>query len=304
MGQHVRIPSKQAAIKILHLLDVDEQQFQHEAETTERLKHPNIVPLLDFDVQQGTPFLVLDYAPGGSLRARHPKGSQVPLATVIGYLKEIVPALQHAHDQHILHRDIKPDNILIGQQGELLLSDFGICPVVTDGPDLAAQVLQALEERPTIWPPNSFVASQRKPVINTHWQPWSTSGSVAPFLLAKETGFSLAINISMNQCPHSEHLFPPCLPSVETVVMKALSKQPQDRFPSIQAFAEALEEASKRPPVGTRLLVYRGHGNAYTRGVGLLMVPTSPSGVQAGWCWYEMSIPVPNFGHAMSLLAY
>ena len=126
LGQHVRLPAKQAAIKILDLRDVDEQQFQQEAETTERLIHPNIVRLLDFDVQHGMPFLVLDYAPGGSVRTRHPKGSQVPLTTIIQYLKELVPALQHAHDQHILHRDIKPDNILIGRQGELLLSDFGI----------------------------------------------------------------------------------------------------------------------------------------------------------------------------------
>ena len=110
LGQHVRISSKQAAIKILHLFDVDVQQFQQEAETTEQLRHPNIVRLLDFDVQEGTPFLVLDYAPGGSLRARHPKGSQVLLTTVIRYLKELVPALQYAHDRDILHRDIKPDD--------------------------------------------------------------------------------------------------------------------------------------------------------------------------------------------------
>ena len=126
LGQHELVSSMQAAIKILELRDVNEQQFHHEAVTTARLVHPNIVSLLDFDVQEGTPFLVLDYAPGGSLRVRHPKGSQVPLATVIQYLKQIAPALQHAHDQHILHRDIKPDNILIGRQAELLLGDFGI----------------------------------------------------------------------------------------------------------------------------------------------------------------------------------
>src|SRR5947209_7502616 len=133
LGQHVRLASKQAAIKILHLLDVDASKFQEEAETTEKLMHPHIVRLLDFDLEQGTPYLVLDYAPGGSLRTRHPKGSIVPLATVGEYLKELAPALQYAHDQHILHRDIKPDNILVGRGGELLLSDFGVAVLKQTG---------------------------------------------------------------------------------------------------------------------------------------------------------------------------
>src|SRR5438874_1488933 len=96
LGQHVRLTSKQAAIKILHLVDVDARKFQEEAETTEKLVHPHIVRLLDFDIEQGTPFLVLDYAPGGSLRTRHPKGSIVPLATIEAYLKEFAPRLLYA----------------------------------------------------------------------------------------------------------------------------------------------------------------------------------------------------------------
>src|SRR2546428_6484143 len=82
LGQHVRLASKQAAVKLLHLIDVDARKFQEEAETTEKLVHPHIVRLLDFDIEEGTPFLVLDYAPGGSLRTRHPKGSVVAVATV------------------------------------------------------------------------------------------------------------------------------------------------------------------------------------------------------------------------------
>src|SRR5438874_4771601 len=93
LGQHVRLASKQAAIKILHLLDVDVKKFQQEAETTEQLVHPHIVRLLDFALEQGTPFLVLDLAPGGSLRKCHPRGSIVPLAKVREYLKELAPAL-------------------------------------------------------------------------------------------------------------------------------------------------------------------------------------------------------------------
>src|SRR5438105_5932944 len=98
LGQHVHLASKQAAIKLLHLLDVDVRKFQEEAETTEKLVHPHIVRLLDFALEQDTPFLVLDYAPGGSLRSHHLTGSIIPLERVGAYLKEIVPALQYAHD--------------------------------------------------------------------------------------------------------------------------------------------------------------------------------------------------------------
>src|SRR5437773_6974293 len=100
LGEHERIATKQAAIKILHMTEVDTKQFQHEAETLEALAHPHIVRLLDFDIQRGIPFLVMDYAPGGSLRTHHPKRTLVPLAMVVQYVKEIVPALQYAHNHN------------------------------------------------------------------------------------------------------------------------------------------------------------------------------------------------------------
>ena len=127
LGQHVLIATQQVAVKILHLFSVDVQAFQKEAETTASLDHPHIVRLLDFDLHQGSmPFLIIGYAAQGSLRNRHPQGTIVPLATVVQYVKEIAPALQYAHDLHIIHRDIKPENVLIGLHNELLLSDFGI----------------------------------------------------------------------------------------------------------------------------------------------------------------------------------
>src|SRR5436190_23496165 len=83
LGQHVKITTRQAAIKILHMVNVNKPLFLREAETTSRLRHTNIIQLMDFAEEGETPYLVLDYAPGGSLRKRHPKGSQVPLDTVV-----------------------------------------------------------------------------------------------------------------------------------------------------------------------------------------------------------------------------
>src|SRR5215469_8524085 len=90
LGQHVRL-SLQAAIKVLHayLTGQEAEHFSQEAETIAKLMHPSIVRVLDFDVQEGVPFLVMDYAPNGSLRRRYPKGSLVSLPQVVSSVKQV-----------------------------------------------------------------------------------------------------------------------------------------------------------------------------------------------------------------------
>src|SRR5260221_11938475 len=68
----------------------------------------------------------MDYAPHGTLRQQQPKGTVFPLATVVSYVKQVAEGLQYAHDQRLIHRDVKPENMLLGFQQEVLLSDFGI----------------------------------------------------------------------------------------------------------------------------------------------------------------------------------
>ena len=82
--------------------------------------------VFDFDVQEGVPFLVMDYAPNGSLRQRYPKGKLVPLPQIVSFVKQMSAALQYAHDRKLIHRDIKPENMLLGLNGEVLLSDIGL----------------------------------------------------------------------------------------------------------------------------------------------------------------------------------
>ncbi len=91
-----------------------------------QLAHPNIVRVLDFAMDDDQPYLVMDYAPNGSLRERHPAGSRVPMHTIITYVSQVASALQFAHDKGFVHRDIKPENMLLGTRSEVLLSDFGI----------------------------------------------------------------------------------------------------------------------------------------------------------------------------------
>src|SRR5215469_13233071 len=100
LGQHIRLSSQKAALKILstRLNDRDIQAFEQEAETIASLIHPHIVRVLDFDITDGVPFLVMDYAPNGSLRQRHRLGEQLPLPTILSYTQQIADGLQYAHD--------------------------------------------------------------------------------------------------------------------------------------------------------------------------------------------------------------
>jgi len=81
--------------------------------------------VFDYDVQEGVPFLVMDYAPNGSLRRRYPKGNVVPFPQIVSSVKQVADALQYAHEQKFIHRDVKPENMLVGRQQEVLLSDLG-----------------------------------------------------------------------------------------------------------------------------------------------------------------------------------
>ena len=116
---------------LYHLSQEGVESFQNQAQVIANLVHPHIVRLLDFDVKEGRPFLVLDYASNGSLRQRYPKGTRLPLTQVVNYTQQVASALQFARaDQKLIHRDIKPEEVcLLGQQDTILLGDFGIASI-------------------------------------------------------------------------------------------------------------------------------------------------------------------------------
>src|SRR5215472_9336972 len=120
LGEHVYLKT-QAAIKILQMrLAADNLDgFLNEARTIARLEHPHIVHVFDFGVKDSIPFLVMSYAPNGTLRQRHPKDTTLSLATIKFYIKQAAEALQYAHDEKLIHRDIKPENLLMGRNNEI-----------------------------------------------------------------------------------------------------------------------------------------------------------------------------------------
>ncbi len=242
LGQHIRLASQRAALKILatRLTEGDVDGFQREAETIVSLIHPHIVRVLDFALNEGIPFLVMDYAPGGSLRHRHPRGEQVDLKSVVSYVQQIAEGLQYAHDRKIIHRDIKPDNMLIGLHGEILLSDFGIATIAHGTNSQSAQLIAGTP---------SYMAPEQ---IQEHPRPASDQYALAIAVyewLSGRLPFSgtfteVAVKQMMVPPPPLRGSVPNMPLEVEQIVLTALSKEPRARFGSVQAFARALTEAS------------------------------------------------------------
>lgn len=243
LGEHQYLKT-QAAIKVLQgsVNALEVQSFMQEAETVARLAHPNIVRVLEFGMDGASLYLVMDYAPGGTLQDRHPRGVILPVTAVIPYIKQVAAALQHAHNHNLVHRDIKPANLLVGRQGEILLSDFGIAVV--------AHKTQSLSTQEVIGSVSYMAPEQIQGKPRLASDQYSLAIVVHEWLTGKlPFDGSNLVEIALRQIsdsPPSLHARVPSIsPGVERVVLKALAKDPHQRFPSVQAFADALELASR-----------------------------------------------------------
>lgn len=275
LGLHVHLQT-QAAVKILHerLSQSDVDRFLTEARTIAHLRHPHIVRVLDFGVQDEIPFLVLDYAPHGNLRQQHPNGTPVPLATIVSYVKQIASALQYAHQHQLIHRDIKPENMLLGHNHEVLLSDFGIAVLAQN--TTPENVRQGQDTAGTV----AYMAPEQ---FQAHPCPASDQyalGIVVYEWLCGERPFQgpfpeLAVKHTLTPPPSLREKAPTIPMAVEQVVFKALAKDPQQRFASVEAFAVALEEASKTEAPGQPL---SAHTVENTVKAGRISTHTFPTG--------------------------
>jgi serine/threonine protein kinase len=243
LGEHIHLGTL-AAIKVLsmQLVNAEEaERFRQEARTIAALVHPNIVRVFDFNVEQGVPYLVMDYAPDGSLRQNLPQGTPLPLATILPLVKQVASALQYAHDQRLVHRDVKPENMLLGRQKEVLLSDFG-----------TAVVAQATAQQSTqgIAGTAGYMAPEQ---LQGHARPASDQYSLGIVLYEWLTGerpfkgnyIEVASQHVLAPPPPVRQKVPGVSPMVEQVVLTALAKDPKDRFASVRAFAAALEQAAQ-----------------------------------------------------------
>src|SRR5712692_336968 len=297
LGEHLYLDT-QAAIKVLQmrLTAEDRQSFLDEARTIAHLRHANIVRILEYDVApDGIPFLIMEYAPNGTLRQHHPKGSVLSPAEIVPYVRQVAAALQYAHDQKLIHRDVKPENMLLGRKDTVLLSDFGLAIIVQSSRDR----LQTVAGTVTYMAPEQL---QGKP------GPASDQYALAVVVYEWLSGDRLFQGSFLEVASQHVLVAPPSLrkknlslsPAIELVVQKALAKTPEQRFASVVEFATAFEQVceaeksaksritSATPSLGTRHITYREHTAA------VLSVTWSPDGKQIASAGADKAVHVSN----------
>lgn len=231
----------QALLKVLRTmaLQEDAEAFLNEMQAIGGLVHPNIARIFDVGVQDKVPYLVMEYARNGSLRRFYRRGYTHTPESILAHVKQISSALAFAHSMHIMHGDIKPENMLLGRQQEALLSDFGLTLMaqrlhLSDVAGMMGAVTYMAPEQ--LRGEASFASDQY--ALGIVMYEWLTGAP--PF---GGTFYDVGRQQMFLAPPPLRQKNPGLSEDVELVVMMALAKDPKQRFQSMQAFARAFEQA-------------------------------------------------------------
>jgi eukaryotic-like serine/threonine-protein kinase len=229
------------------------KRFEREAQLLAKLTHPNIVSIIDYGEHAGAPYLVMEYLPGGTLKDRS-KGQPIPWQEAVRILLPVAEALDYAHSQNIIHRDVKPSNILLTGRGQPMLSDFGIARILVSeetqtltgtGVGIGTPEYMAPEQWTGQAVPQSDVYSLGVVLYElvTGRKPY-TADTPAAILLKQAT----------EPLPRPKKFVPDLPERLEKAISKALTKKPEDRYQSMAEFSTMLEnllsgQARTKPPV-------------------------------------------------------
>ena len=237
--------NRKVAIKVMHhdLAElVGVERFLQEIETTAKLQHPHILPLFDSGSVDGTVFYVMPYVEGESLRSRLKRETHLPIADALRITREVATGLAYAHRHGVVHRDIKPDNVLF-QDGQAVLADFGISLPAKgdDRPRARLTEVGVSLGTPSYMSPEQVTGQE----VDRRSDIYSL-GSVAYEMLAGQPPFTgssvqtvLGKLISEEPRPVIEHR-KSVPPHISAAILKALEKLPADRWQTAAEFAEAL----------------------------------------------------------------
>jgi tetratricopeptide (TPR) repeat protein len=244
---------REVAIKVLlagvTANELQRKRFEREVNALARLRHPNIVLVHEAGQAREGPYVVMDFIDGESLESRLARAGPLPLREALRLMEAIAGAIDHAHTQGILHRDLKPANIIVDRAGVPHVTDFGLARDVDPRESLAALSRSGVSiGTPGFWPPEQAYGLKAKigPASDVYGL-----GATLYALLTGDPPYdapSLVEVLGLMTMPVKppSQLRPEVSPALDAVVLRAMAHEPEDRYPSAAAFAEALADARRR----------------------------------------------------------
>jgi serine/threonine-protein kinase len=219
-------------------------RFRREAQAAGRLNHPNIVAIYDFDEDEGTSFIAMEYVEGRDLKTAFEGHERFTNAEIVRIMSEILDALGYSHRQGVVHRDIKPGNVFLLEDGTVKVADFGIAHIESSSLTQVGSVMGT----PSFMSPEQI---QGLPVDGR--SDLFAAGVILYQFLTGERPFAGSATTTMQKVLKQDPLPPSTLnvqlpEAVDAVVQKALAKRPEDRYPDARSFAEALRAAMAPAP--------------------------------------------------------
>jgi serine/threonine protein kinase/Flp pilus assembly protein TadD len=242
---------RQVALKILKpeiATSVEADRFLREIGVTATLTHPNILPLYDSGRDGCQPYFTMPYVDGGSLRERLDREPRLPVEEAVQIIGDVASALGYAHERGVVHRDVKPENILF-EQGQPVLMDFGVASARSVSGSVYTTASGMVVGTPAYMSPEQ--ASGESTVDHRADQYalacvlYEMLAGCPPF--AGEGGQAILSRQVVEPPPRLSVTRPGVPSAVRAAITRALAKCPEDRFPSIRAFADALSAPASRP---------------------------------------------------------
>nr|WP_279665027.1 Stk1 family PASTA domain-containing Ser/Thr kinase [Ectobacillus ponti] len=242
---HDGILDRDVAVKILRLDYANNEEFikrfHREAQSVTTLSHPNIVNIYDVGEEDGIYYLVMEYVPGQTLKQYIQQAGMLPVEKALDIMEQLTSAMAHAHHFAIVHRDIKPQNILIRDDGVVKVTDFGIATAtsattITHTNSVLGSVHYLSPEQA-----RGGVANKKSDIYSLGIVMFELLTGRPPF--SGESAVSIALKHLQHETPSPKRWNPAIPQSVENIVLKATAKDPFHRYDSVDEMREAVVTA-------------------------------------------------------------
>jgi eukaryotic-like serine/threonine-protein kinase len=241
---HDRLLDRKVALKVLHPQYSEDEEyverFRREARAVAALSHPNIVTVIDRGEHEGRQFIVFEYIDGENLKGLIQRRGPAPVTTALELAMQIARGLSFAHQQGLVHRDVKPQNVLLNGDGQAKVTDFGIAR--------SLDVQHGMTQTGTVLGTSDYIAPEQAQGqrVDEHTDVYSL-GVVLYEMLTTEVPFpgenfvAVAMRHINEEPPSIRDKRPDVSPRFEAAVQRAMAKRPEDRFQTMADFCRELE---------------------------------------------------------------